>query len=500
LSLSGDLTEAPPRMDAFCCNVTCNAAGPLTRCVRCKRRWYCSKECQKQAWTLGHKRVCASSVPSQAVFFQRIETAEHNHKTMCDVIRAVDHLTEQADYAGIVGLTTSILSAADVCFALDHAHSGVMLYTKLAASLHMTGAYTFEIELLQVAIAFLDPMVANGVFFKVHMHLGLAYKAALQYTKARHCFQVACSHADHHLEDHFFKNEAQIAMAKCDFLAGDYACAVAMHEAVVETLLHHKQLAREQNPGEADYANIAILSALNRVAQCRMLLGQHDQAIACRLQVWYLLQDEPLQQNTRQTNYQMMTALSIGIDMAVSARVCSQHAETVDAQTQNEGSGAHDIYEAKSWLDTACKLAITHNSMDIKADCLLHLAFTVFHMGNQDIGRLHLRQHLELQLEIKHSWCRGCSSIASPKKHQLICCGCYVVGFCNKTCQMAASGKTKSCFEHSDIIACNPVRHKDICPLINQWRRVKKGKVCEDSCTVLHTEFLMGPAWYKARF
>jgi len=28
---------------------------------------------------------------------------------------------------------------------------------------------------------------------------------------------------------------------------------------------------------------------------------------------------------------------------------------------------------------------------------------------------------------------------------------------------------------------------------------VAKGKVCVDSCTVIHTEFLMGPAWYKAR-
>ena len=486
-------------MNVFCSNVTCNEAAPVLKCAQCKRCKYCSKECQKQAWTLGHKRVCASSVPLRKACLQRIETAADNHKTMCDVVKAVDYLAEQEDYASIVGLTASILFAADVCFAADLAHCAVMLYTQLAKSLHMTGAFTFEIELLQVAVAFLDPLVSNGVFFKVHMHLGFAYKAALQYTKAKHWFQVASSHANHHLEDHFFQNEAQIATAKCHCLVGDYACAVAMHEAVVQELLHHKLSANDKSLPESDNANIAILWALNRVAQCRTLLGQQDQAIARRLQVWQMLQDEPLQKD-KQSNYQMMTALSIAIDMAVGARVCFQHAEIVVSAAQNEGPGAHDLYEAKRWFDTAFELAVTHNSLDIKTNCLLHLAFMMFHMGNQDMGRLHLRQHLDLQLKISHSWCRGCSFIAKANKRQLICCGCHVVGFCDKICQKAASGQNKYCFEHSDIIACNPVRHKDICPLINQWRRVAKGKVCADSCTVEHTEFLMGPAWYKARF
>ena len=44
-----------PRMNACWCNVTCNAAGPVLKCARCKRCQYCSKKCQKQAWTLGHK-------------------------------------------------------------------------------------------------------------------------------------------------------------------------------------------------------------------------------------------------------------------------------------------------------------------------------------------------------------------------------------------------------------------------------------------------------------
>jgi len=485
-------------MNIFCCNVTCNAAGPVFKCVRCKRCQYCSKECQKEAWRLGHKQVCAPAVPLQAACLQRTKTAEHKHKTMRDLVGEVDRLAQQKDHAGVVGLTASILSVAEACFAEDMAHSGVMLYTQLAASLHTTGAYTFEIELLRVAVAFLDPLVSKGMFFKVHMHLGIAYKAALQYAKAKHCFQVACSHARHHFEDCFYEHEAQVAIAKCDFLTGDYVCAVAIHEGVVETLLRHKLSGCDQMLPDSDLATINILWALNRVAQCRMLLGQPDQAIARRLQVWRMLQDEPLHPD-KQGTYQMMTALSIGIDMAMSARVCFQHANTVDTAAHNTGAGAHDLHGAKGWFDTALELAITHNSIDIQTDCLLHLAFTTFHMGSHDVGRQHLRQHLDLQLKIGHRWCRGCSLIANPGKHQLICCGCHVVGFCDKRCQKAASGQTKHCIEHSDIIACNPVRHKDICPLIKQWRRVAKGRVCVDLCTVDHTEFLMGPAWYKAR-
>ena len=37
----------------------CNAEGASKRCSRCEVAWYCSKECQKQAWKRGHRAKCS---------------------------------------------------------------------------------------------------------------------------------------------------------------------------------------------------------------------------------------------------------------------------------------------------------------------------------------------------------------------------------------------------------------------------------------------------------
>ncbi|XP_019646158.1 PREDICTED: tankyrase-1-like [Branchiostoma belcheri] len=44
-----------------CCNPTCGKAGrrsTLKLCAQCKLTRYCSRDCQKQHWTVGHKKSC----------------------------------------------------------------------------------------------------------------------------------------------------------------------------------------------------------------------------------------------------------------------------------------------------------------------------------------------------------------------------------------------------------------------------------------------------------
>jgi hypothetical protein len=48
--------------EEYCCT-GCAAAGTsettLRLCARCQRAWFCSRECQEQAWEAEHKRVCS---------------------------------------------------------------------------------------------------------------------------------------------------------------------------------------------------------------------------------------------------------------------------------------------------------------------------------------------------------------------------------------------------------------------------------------------------------
>ncbi|XP_078667721.1 uncharacterized protein LOC144909552 [Branchiostoma floridae x Branchiostoma belcheri] len=55
------LQEAMETKMLRCCNPTCGKPGyrsTLKLCARCKLTRYCSRDCQKQHWTVGHKNCC----------------------------------------------------------------------------------------------------------------------------------------------------------------------------------------------------------------------------------------------------------------------------------------------------------------------------------------------------------------------------------------------------------------------------------------------------------
>jgi hypothetical protein len=41
--------------------MVCGSAGSMSKCSRCRKAYYCSAACQKEHWTLGHKKLCGKS-------------------------------------------------------------------------------------------------------------------------------------------------------------------------------------------------------------------------------------------------------------------------------------------------------------------------------------------------------------------------------------------------------------------------------------------------------
>jgi len=376
--------------------------------------------------------------------------------------------------------------------------------------------------------------------FEMKMNLGQAFIDIGQYRKAEHALKAAVRQSEE-CGDQDLLTTSRMAMGRCLFLQENYASAAVFHEGTLSILLQWQRLGRDANATEKTskmtkssvsvqkkktkknrptyvVSELTIVLTMLRVAQCSSIQGHLDQAIDCRMKIWALLCSRSDEIDADKYNhYKMITSMSIAIDLAVRVGMCSKrsgagagavHAEndlkcsvsSTDSNTENTHSyRKQSMDEVKHWFETALGLADTSDCLDIKNDILLHIAFMFYDMDFEDLGLMHLRQHLDSQLLSNHAWCRACSKLPTANNPILICCGCHVVGFCNKDHQRTASGQKKIHLLRNDLISGNVVRHKDICSLLNQWRRVDQGKISAESCTLQHKEFLVGPAWWKSR-
>lgn len=57
--------KAPELVSKACAGPSCVKKGALL-CSRCKRVWYCGKDCQLQAWKSGHRKICIEATTSQS--------------------------------------------------------------------------------------------------------------------------------------------------------------------------------------------------------------------------------------------------------------------------------------------------------------------------------------------------------------------------------------------------------------------------------------------------
>ena len=510
---------------------------------------------------MGHKLICRQPVEARVPAVETMQTKEN----MKILIITVQNMYARNDYASIVDMCTQILFAADMWMATRIPVPGILLYTKLAQSLAMSGAHTQTIELLQLStdlcenanMAEMDKYIFDNApkkngnalphiagrndmqvhLFEMKLNLGHAFIEIGQFCKAEHALKATVRQSEESGDPDLITN-SRMAMGKCLFFQEDYASAAVFREKTLSILLECKRLSRTANATEKTtkiskssaspqkkkkhrqppylVSDLKIVAMMLRVAQCSSIQGHLDQAIDCRVKTWALLCNRPDELDADEyNNYKMMTSLSLGIDLAVCMGMCSTRSgvgavqaeiflkcsvSSTDANTENTHPYRNQsIDEVKHWFETALGLANKNNCLDVKNDILLHVAFMFFDMDLEDLGMMHLRQHLDSQLRIKHAWCRACSRLPTANNPILICCGCHVVGFCNKDHQMTSSGQKKSKLLRSDIISVNVVRHKDICSLLNQWRRVAQGKISAESCTQQHKEFLMGPAWWKSR-
>jgi hypothetical protein len=134
------------------------------------------------------------------------------------------------------------------------------------------------------------------------------------------------------------------------------------------------------------------------------------------------------------------------------------------------------VLEATKWLQAA------YDGGALFAQ--LHLAQLTFDSGEEDTALAYLKEHLSRLVQRGRDTCAGCGQLRCEGTPMLTCSGCRVARFCSADHQKMVSKK----FSMGGNLITG--RHKDICGVLDKWRKVVKDGAAPDSCTADLVAFL----------
>ena len=114
----------------------------------------------------------------------------------------------------------------------------------------------------------------------------------------------------------------------------------------------------------------------------------------------------------------------------------------------------------------------------------LHLAHLTFEAGQEDAALAHLKEHLSWHVQRGRDTCAACGQTRGEDTPMLTCSGCRVARFCSADHQKMASKK----FSMGGNLITG--RHRDMCGVLDKWRKVVKDGSAPDSCTADLVAFL----------
>lgn len=252
----------------------------------------------------------------------------------------------------------------------------------------------------------------------------------------------------------------------CYRVLGQYQRAIEMHEEA-KTLAQQKDI----------HADVARES--NALGMVYESIGDYATAVRMYQEAWASEQEASTGDNDRNTHGSASRAsilLHLGIAMYHQARLSHRNASASADVHSSEGRAAA-CADAKRWLKMALDMAVALKLSDFTLSALLYLSLSHFCAGQEEEALVFLKQHLQYQVEVVgRSFCLGCCQKRGDYTTMQTCSGCSVARFCNEDHQR------KEPFLKL-LHAKYGVKHKQLCPLLRQWRDVKKRRVSEESCT-----------------
>ena len=462
---------ATPNNDK-CGNVCCGIVlkvPPFLQCSKCHRVWYCSKECQKEAWKAGHKRECVQNLIDMHVVEIKTELTKNQKK----FYKKTCELYAKGDWQGMMVVLKPATEFAEQLRDTMPELSAT-IYGMLGVTYRRIGQHIKAIEVCEQGLEIVEKTNNYSTKCLVYTVIGCCYTFLGKYDEAIKMHKKSLE-----ISKKFFDRRQQgIAYSHLGL------CYEKRKQYDVAILLLDKATLILQEVSE----NKTLCFNFATLGRCNLAIGEFKKALNFHSMAWNTVQELDSGYNVEKMGF----ALKMGIVIWAIARL--EHSNVIADSITISGLSDNiafmkDMSLALEWFTASIDLAKKEMTcLEERGAVLMHLSFFFFDTGNEEKALVHLREYLQTEFKYARSWCKGCGQNRGEEAPMLTCSGCSVSRFCNEEHQKMASEKGGP----------TPVRHKDLCLLLRKWRRAVKGKTSVESCNLDLIAFLKKDLWWRS--
>jgi len=469
----------------LCGNVNCASPADrpkLLRCTACKQSAYCSKACQLESRSNGHRLGCRmlktaagsrrASNELSAAITRRLETA----RTLCDAKNDTE----------LGKMQEQLLADADVMHTMPGKERECGFLYSVLAKKHLRYNNLCEADhLLLLAKNMADRTRPHGSLlkFKFIYYRDFAKSCvAMGRTKQAVVLFEECLvlQAQMPVSVPRYQQDILSCLARCHLNLGAYTRSLDMvkqaHAVVVVGLGALVELPPD---------NAAMACKHMRIrAQCHLALREYKKAL-----FYFALL---LHYATRNTNCEETMHARMGISTTIWAQT-RWHANVLELQGAGQNSASclkgtplraycERLQRSLYWLKQNSPFPDIFTSVEmlrLHTDTLLRAAFLQYDLFRylrpailspglpheyEVMALKNLRVFLDSQLKVGPKFCDYCHQTRHDQDEMLMCSGCGVARFCNKEHQTMSSARlgtrTGRCV----------VRHKVLCKLLQQYK------------------------------
>ena len=478
---AADHVAARELVENTCAAENCQVVVPIDkrlRCSRCKKTWYCSKTCQVSAWPLHRIKCKLPRVP--------VPANRDLYANMTDELQVFVDYYNARSWTKLLELEVKMITHAHTCSEDQrNKDAACQIYQILGAAHASMFNLQSALPLLEKAAQMIsDADPPNAIFSpstitRVYQDLGVVYINVGRVDEALSLFKKL-----------FVLSEGKLCTSTCETLVKMAVCYNLMgrFRKGLSKLQRASDIAREiHDMGVLIQCTLSIAKAYTSL---------HEYSLA---EDSYQLAEEHLKDalgkisSNQSFTYTFDLYLSYGTSEWCRSRMQDKYLQDMHLSPTSPQYIAISS-DSKACLNQARDLFFGvlkeydrrtgQHDLKVLADVHLRLAYLLQNTGDVVEALAHLHGCLDILVDESKTFCTFCYQKRYDEDSMLSCSVCHVSRFCNVECQKMAYKRNK--IATGEMV----VTHKQLCPLLREWKRVKSGRQSADACKSMFLNFL----------